>query len=150
MTKRRRQWMLAPLIVALLGAATAACTGDNIKASTPEVTEAPTTTDPTDVDDPTKLAFTNTIKIVEGSIEPLGAVSDIAVPIEIVNTTAVPQEIRFTNGQPDGVLTGSGPIAPGATWSWRQPSDLSITYEVVTQPGVAGHIQANTGDTGDK
>jgi len=145
MTKRRRQWILAPMLVAFLGATTAACSGDDTKASAPEVTEAPTTVDPTDVDDPTKFAFTNTIKIVDGSMEPLDAVSDIAVPIEIVNTTAVPQEVRFTNGSPDGVLSGSGLIAPGSTWSWTQPSDRSITYEVVTQPGLAGRVQANTG-----
>ncbi len=145
MTKRRRRWIVAPLLTALLGAPAVACSGDDSKASIPEVTEAPTTTDPTDVDDPTKMAFTNTIKIVDGSVQPLEAHSAIGAPIEFANTTAVPQEIRFTNGSPDGVLTGSGVIAPGATWSWTQPGDLSITYEVVTQPGVAGHIQAALG-----
>jgi hypothetical protein len=129
-------------VALLLGGALLGCAdGEGAAPAEPTVTE-----DPSDTSDPTVTDITNEIEIVDGAVHPRLALAKVDLPLEFHNTTPVPQEIRFTNlADEQGGRPSSGPIAPGETYVLEQETEISITYDVVTQPGVTGVVQVEPG-----
>lgn len=139
---RQRRWVLGCCALVLAIAPVTGCSNDS-KVGTVATAEstAPPTTDPTDTDSGAGFSITNDIVIKDGSVVPKQAMADMAADLVFKNTTAVPQEIRFTNVAKDDPNQGTGMIAPGAEVRIRQPSVMSLSFDVVTQPGISGGIQ---------
>lgn len=137
---RTRPRLVALALLALFGGVTACGDTTDTNASVPTVTA-----DPTDVADTDAFDFSNVVELREGSVAPAQAVAVVEDDIVFRNTTAIEQVIRATNG----TFGDSGPaettIPPGGEFTFRQSTPISITYEVVSQPGVTGRIQVDPG-----
>lgn len=136
---RGRRLLGALAFGALLLVAPVSC-GDETPAAGPT-----TTADPTDVPDTDAFDFSNVVEIRDGSVAPAQTVATTDREIVFRNTTSRPQELRATNGTFGDRPAESGPIEPGAEFAFRQETPISITYEVLSQPGVTGRIQVDPG-----
>lgn len=104
------------------------------------------TADPNDVPDTDAFDFSNTVEIRDGSVAPRQTVAVVEDDIVFRNTTGSVQEVRATNGNfGDRGPVQSGPIEPGGEFRFRQSTPISITYEVLSQPGLTGRIQVDPG-----
>ena len=139
---RQRRWALGCCALVLALAPVSGCSNDS-KAGTVATAEstAPPTTDPTDTDSGAGFKLTNDIIIKDGSVVPKQAMAEVIKELVFKNETAVPQEVRFTNVAKDDPNQGTGVIAPGGEVRISQSTPVSLTFEVVTQPGVTGAIQ---------
>ena len=107
----------------------------------PTTTESAEPDDPSDTDDPTRFAFGQELRIVEGGVTPALLAADVKRPVVIRNTTSEPQEVLFTNpGWDQAGTTTSGPIPPGGTFELRPIGVVSITY-TLAGTDVRGVIQ---------
>jgi hypothetical protein len=96
---------------------------------TTDPTETTRTTDPTDTDDPTRFAFGQEVRIVDGAVVPQLLAADVKRPVVIRNTSSSVQEVVFTNpGWDEANTVTTGPIPPGGTFEVRPVGVVSITF----------------------
>jgi hypothetical protein len=84
----------------------------------------------------------DTVYITATGFQPKVLIAAVKVPLHFVNRTAVVQSVQFEHSRgADGQLLRTGPIAPGATWSYTPQTWESATYHSVDQPARRGQIQ---------
>jgi hypothetical protein len=83
-------------------------------------------------------ALGHTVFITDTRFVPSILIAGIDAPVVFWNTTNAAQTVRFLNY---GAPLASGPIPPGASWTFRPSHAASIVYESGTPPNRRGSLQ---------
>jgi hypothetical protein len=80
--------------------------------------------------------FGHTVHVTSAGIQPQSLISSCCAPVVFKNETGAPVSIVFFVGNRD-----SGPIPPGASWSWTPPNPESVGYHLGGDTTKTGHLQ---------
>ena len=78
------------------------------------------------------------VQITPSGFRPAVLVAACCSPIVWINLTDKPNSVAF-----DVESGGSGPIAPGASWTFTPPNAESLAYHSTTYPSMTGAVQVN-------